>query len=80
MSCFQFHLAGQDHAQLQSRLAGNTTAVDTEQLKMLETCPELFELLLRIYAGDEVVAEAHTDAVTFLHTSNVTTESFSPHL
>ena len=54
--CFQFYLTGQAHVLLQSRLHGNTMAVDAEQRELLETYAEVVNVLLRTYATDEVIS------------------------
>ena len=78
--CFQFYLTGQAHALLQSRLNGNTMAVDVEQRELLETYPEVVNFLLRTYATDEVIAEAVGDVTSFRQSSNMTEEVYSNHL
>ena len=78
--CFQFYLTGQAHALLQSRLIGNTMAVDSEQRDMLESYEEVFNFLLRTYATDEIIAEAYTKVVSFRQSSNMTEESYSNQL
>ena len=78
--CFQFYLTGQAHALLQSRLHGNTMAVDAEQRELLETYPEVVNYLLRTYATDEVISEAVGDVTSFRQSSNMTEEVYSNHL
>ena len=75
--CFLFYLTGQAHALLQSRLHGNTLAVDTEQRELLETYPEVFNFMLRTYATDGVIAAAVGDVTSFRQSSNMTKEVYS---
>ena len=75
--CFHFYLTGQAHALLQSRLHGNTMAVDAEQRELLETYAEVVDLLLRTYATDEVISEAVGDVTSFCQSSNMTQEVYS---
>lgn len=49
---------------LQSRLNGNTLAIDSKQHEPLETYAENINFVLRKYATDEVIAEA-VRSVTF---------------
>lgn len=49
----------------QSRLAGSTVEVNAKQFEMLETGLVVVSTLMRTYAADEVLAEAHTDVVFF---------------
>ena len=78
--CFQFYLTGQAHALLQSRLHGNTMAVDAEQRELLETYAEVVNFLLRTYATDEVISEAVGDVTSFRQSSNMTEEAYSNQL
>lgn len=55
-------------------------AVNAGQLEMLETYLRVFNFLLRTYATDDVVAEAHTYISTFPQNSNITEKSHSDHL
>ena len=72
--CFQIYLTGQAHALFQSRLHGNTMAVDAEQRELLETYAEVVKFLLRTYATDEVISEAVNDVTSFRQSSNMTEE------
>ena len=63
--CFQFYLTAQAHSLLQSRLIRNTMAVDAEQRELQETYAEVFKLLLRTYATNEVIIEAVGDVTSF---------------
>ena len=65
---------------LQSRLNGNTLAVDAEQRELLETYAEVINFLLRTYATDEVIAEAVGDVTSFRQSSSMTEEVYSNHL
>ena len=78
--CFQFYLTVQAHALLQSRLHGNTMAVDAEQRELLETYAEVVNFLLRTYATDEVLSEAVDDVTSFRQSSNMTEEVYSNQL
>ena len=78
--CFQFYLTGQAHALLQSRLHGNTMAVDAEQRELLETYAEVVNFLLRTYATDEVISEAVGDVTSSRQSSNMTEEVYSNQL
>ncbi|CAN8074214.1 unnamed protein product [Agarophyton chilense] len=57
--CFQFYLTGSAHALIQSRLFGETGAVDVRRCKMLRTYSEVVNFLLTTYATDEVIADAY---------------------
>lgn len=72
--CCQYYLTGQDCTLLQSRLAGNTMAVDAGQVEMAETCPRVDNFLLRKYSTDETVAAVHNDVVTFQQGLNIPEE------
>lgn len=50
-------------------------AVDPEHFKMLVAYPKVANFLLRTYAVDEIVDEAHFDAVIYRQGSNMTEES-----
>ena len=63
--CFQFYLTGQAQRLLQSRLNGNTMAVDVERRELLRTYPQVVNFLLRTYATDEVISEAVGDVTSF---------------
>ena len=65
--CFQFYLTGQAHALLQSRLMGNTMAVDAEQRDMLEIYEEVVNFLLRTYATAVVNKKAHYRRMSGVH-------------
>ena len=65
---------------LQSRLHGNTMAVDAEQRELLETYAEVVNFLLRTYATDEVISEAVGNVTFFCQSSNMTEEVYSKQL
>ena len=77
---FLFYLTRQAHALLQSRVHGNTMAVDAEQRELLETDAEIVSFLLRTYATDEVISEAVGDVTSFRQISNMTEEVYSNQL
>ena len=78
--CFQFYLTGQAHALLQSRLNGNTMAVDVKRRELLRTYPQVINFLLRTYATDEVTSEAVCDVTSSCQSSSMTEEVYSNHL
>ena len=78
--CFQLYLTGQAHVLLQSRLNGNTMAVDVERGELLWTYSQVVNVLLRTYATEEVISEAVGDVTSFRQSSNMTEEVYSNHL
>lgn len=53
--------------------------VDAEQLKMMETYPEVVIVSLQMCAADEIVPDAHIDAVSFRQASGLTEKFYSSH-
>lgn len=82
LACEKFisHLTGQAHTSLYSQLAGSAMAFYAGHLKMLQTYQKAADFLLRTDATDEVLAERHTDVVTFLQDSRMKEESYSSQL
>ena len=78
--CFQLYLTGQAHAFPQSRLHGNSMAIDAEQRELSETYAEVVNFLLRTYATDEVFSKAVGDVTSFCQSSNMTEEVYSNQL
>ena len=77
---FPVFLTGQAHALLQSRLHGNTMAVDAEQRELLETYAEVVNFLRGTYATDKFISEAVGDVTSFRQSSNMTEEVYSNQL
>ena len=77
MWCFQFYLAEQAHALLQSRLNANIMAADVERLELLRTYPQVVNFLLRTNATDEIISDAVGDVTSFRQSSSMAEMAYS---
>lgn len=68
---FQFFLTGSALARVQSRLSGESGAVDEHRDELLSSYPEVVNYMLRTYATDDIIAEAYSEVTTYIQNSRM---------
>ena len=75
---FQYFLDGSVHTAVTSRLSANIHGYHRRnEADALRTFPAVVNFLLRQYATDDVISEAHLDLTTFRQSSGMLEEDFS---
>ena len=75
---FQYFLDGRVHTAVKSRLSANIHGYHRRnEADALRTFPAVVNFLLRQYARDDVILEAHLDLTTFRQSSGMLEEDFS---
>ena len=78
--CFQFFLTGSALARVQSRLLGESGAVDGHRDEVLSSYPEVVNYLLRTYATDEIIAEAYSEVTNYIQSTGMSEMEYGDRL
>ncbi|CAN8068452.1 unnamed protein product [Agarophyton chilense] len=77
---FQFFRTGQVLGRVVSKISGTTDLVDAQDRELLRFYPQVVHYLLETYATDDVVVDAHQEAISIRPIFNMTKSAFADDL
>ncbi|CAN8075422.1 unnamed protein product [Agarophyton chilense] len=77
---FQFFLTGQARDRVVSKISGTTDLLDSQDLELLRSYPQVFHYLSGPFAADDVIMDAHQEVISFKQSSKMTELAFADDL